>query len=242
MNYLNELNAYDKFCKTYFEKSESISFLKEKTKIIRVFQMLELFNIIYDYFYNSKTVVCELALICKGIVLQLLYSIPVGDEVFTSACSRQLSEKLLDLVYVTIVDDATTTKKITKIRYRSLWQDGIKSDGAKYDELSRFKGKNDIQDLKEVLDQINNIFKSESDVLHLKKKELSINYLEQIIKNGAEFNKKKLRSNINIFSRFIIDYLPRLLDMKYEDMTMAQKKDYICLVKFLKPKAYKMHA
>ena len=70
MNYLNELNAYDKFCKTYFEKSESISFLKEKTKIIRVFQMLELFNIIYDYFYNSKTVVCELALICKGIVLQ----------------------------------------------------------------------------------------------------------------------------------------------------------------------------
>lgn len=233
MEYKTEISEYRKFCKKYYPKHYSLRFVdNNRSDLLKMFQIINLFEILKDYDVATNE---QLIPLCKMILVtlfDLLLAIPAGNELFISACVRQLSEKLLELVYSEYCKQENLPKdKLLKLRYRVLWEDGIKKS-------TRYKNLQSSD--KQILDNINELFKIGSDTLHFKNDSSNTaDYLEEIILNGARFSSKKLGQQIQKVHIFCIDLLPRILEIDFNKFSMNQKNEYINLVNYLKPKPFK---
>ena len=234
MNYIDEINEYRFFCKKYYPYSGSNSFLNDKNNrifLLHLFQLINLFEIYTDYDVSDNKHLKQISKMILTILLDLLLAIPTNNDLFVSICIRQLSEKLLDLVYSEFCEKDISQKKLLKIQYRFLWEDGIQKS-IRYKQLAKRD--------KEYLNQINNIFKTESDIVHFKNKRSSTAiYLEEIIKTDIKFNQNILKQRINSIHVFCIDLLPRILKIDFNQFSMNQKIEYTNLVNYLKPKPFK---
>ncbi|GED92595.1 hypothetical protein LBSG162_17000 [Lentilactobacillus buchneri subsp. silagei] len=188
--------------------------------------MLTIFRVISDYDVDNTLAVRAQSKKAQKSILRLLYAIPTCEDLFISACFRQLSEELLKIVYAKTFNRSITSKKLSKLNYRQLWKDGIKS-------TSLYKKDSKV---KKFLDQINNIFKEKSDNLHSKDSNLnnSTVYLQQIITEGTDLSKRDLYSTITVISSFTIDCLPILCSLDINLMTMSQRSSFLKMVKSLR--------
>ncbi|MCX8737316.1 hypothetical protein [Lactobacillus sp. B4026] len=231
MNYENEVEKYKEFCEKYFSKFKGKTFLENKKAIIKTFQIISLFFIIKDYDISDNKNLPLLSKMSIDTLFDILISIPIGDSLFFSACSRQFAEELLELVYTEYCNKKISEKDLLALNYRKLWQDGIQKS-IKYKLLSPKDTKGILRE-KSKLDSINFIFKSNSDKLHFKDQNISTTqYLEQII-NGKKYNSKIIIRNINKFHLFCIDLLPIILKLDIDKMSIVQRKDYLDLINSL---------
>ncbi|MFJ6923013.1 MAG: hypothetical protein ACIRZZ_07540 [Lactobacillus gallinarum] len=234
MDYIKEISAYKTFCKKYFSKFCSVKFLDNKKAILHFFQMISFFEIITD---SDDRVMKELAIASKKILMETLYAIPVGDKMFFSVCSRQLAEKILDIIYYNCVDSKITISNLSKMNYRTLWEDGIKTRGALALKIKKPKNKSEKY-IKERIEEINSIFKTESDLIHVKRTNWNATqYLSQIVKNGTEYDEKDILNKENAFFRCIVDILPLIINLDIEKLTMSQRKQYLDIIRFLRKDA-----
>ncbi|ASI63358.1 hypothetical protein ALX04_006635 [Lactiplantibacillus plantarum subsp. plantarum] len=222
--YNHEIKTYIQFCSTFFSESFILNHFQRR-KILRLFQMIAVFDVISDYDATASPALRSQARKAKESVLKLLYAIPTCEDLFISTCFRQLSEEIIKIVYVQLVDSSVNVTEISKSSYRNLWEFGIKT-------TSDYKMNIDF---KVSIDKINNIFKHKSDDLHSKytdTKNLTV-YLQQIICEGSDFSEKELYSSIDILSIFSIDWLPRVCKLNINLMTMPQRHQFLKMVKSL---------
>lgn len=231
MKYENEVKEYTKFCEKYFSEFKGKTFLENKKVIIKTFQIINLFSILKDYDISDNKNLPLLSKMSIDTLFDILISIPIGDSLFFSACSRQFAEELLELVYTEYCDKEISEKNLLALSYRKLWQEGIQKSN-KYKLLSSKDMKGILRE-KSKLDSINFIFKSNSDKLHFKNQKISTTqYLEQII-HGEKYDSKIIIRNINQFHLFCIDLLPIILKVDIDKMSLAQRKEYLDLIKSL---------
>lgn len=223
--YRSEITEYKNFCKTFFRDSYILSHFQNK-QLLLMFQMLTVFNVISDYDVDNSLAVRTQSQKAQESTLRLLYAIPTCEGLFISTCFRQLSEELLKIVYAKAFNCSITSESLSKLKYRHLWNDGVKS-ALLYQKNSK---------LKKVLDQINNIFKEKSDSLHSKDSNLnnSTVYLQQIITDGTDLSQKNLYSTITIIASFTIDWLPIICNLDINLMTMSQRSSFLEMVKSLR--------
>lgn len=223
--YRSEITEYKNFCKTFFRDSYILNHFQNK-QLLLIFQMLTIFRVISDYDVDNSLAVRTQSKKAQKSILRLLYAIPTCEDLFISACFRQLSEELLKIVYAKTFNRFITPKKLSKLNYRQLWKDGIKL-------TSLYKKDSKV---KKFLDQINNIFKEKSDNLHSKDSNLnnSTVYLQQIITEGTDLSKRDLYSTITVISSFTIDCLPILCSLDINLMTMSQRSSFLKMVKSLR--------
>lgn len=235
MNYLKEINAYRKFCDKYFNMFFSKQKFSHKTKaLLHFFQMISFFEILVN---SDDFVIQNLAKSCRQILIEMVYSIPVGSEMFYSMCSRQLAEKILDIVYYKCVDSQIKLSDLLKLNYRSLWEDGIKKNSTLSSKIRNPVNENEKY-WKERIEEINSIFRSDSDMIHNKKLDVNTTkYLSQIVEKGTEYNEKEILRKERAFFRCVIDILPIILNLDIEKMTMAQRKQYLDIIRYLKKDA-----
>lgn len=237
MNYTNEINAYKKFCAIYFNKFYSChSKPLTKKNYLRLFQIINLFQLINDYNWNKNNYLSKLAELCLSSLYNLLIAIPSNNDLFIASCTRQFDEELLEIVYSQYCDNeiSNNIEKLLNLNYRSLWENGIQSS-QQYKKLSSTKKGDVIIREKEKLDAINDLFKKDSDKLHFKYQPLNASkYLEQIVTKGIEFNKTQLSQHIVLYHRFCIDLLPIIINLDIKNMTTSDHLNYINLIKSLK--------
>lgn len=148
MNFPNEIKAYKRFCKIYFNK-----FYSNHTQIItrkdclRLFQIINLFQIIYNYSTKDHSIL-KLSTLCLSSLYNLLIAIPSNNDLFIASCTRQFDEELLEIVYSQYCYNEVSynIEKLLKLNYRSLWQDGIQK-ASKYQKLSATKRKGRLQEI-----------------------------------------------------------------------------------------------
>lgn len=223
--YKGEIIEYKNFCKTFFRDSYILNHFQNK-QLLLIFQMLTVFGVTSDYDVNNSLAVRTQSKKAQESTLRLLYAIPTCEDLFISACFRQLSEELLKIVYAKTFNNSVTSETLSGLKYRHLWNDGVKSTSL-YQNDSNFK---------KILDQINNIFREKSDSLHSKNSNLnnSTVYLQQIITDGTDLSRKNLYSTITTISSFTIDWLPILCNFDINLMTMSQRSLFLNMVKSLR--------
>lgn len=233
MNYNDEIIAYTKLCNNYLPNFASLNFLQKKKTLKRIFQMINLFELLKDYDVSSNKNLCKLSEMCLNTLFDFLIAIPVGNNLFISACTRQFAEELLEIVYSEYCNKNIKFKNLISLNYRKLWQDGIQQS-SKYKNLSQNDNKHPrIVRERSKLNNVNDIFRKDSDELHFKNKDLDIaNYLEQMIVKNTEFNNncESLVSKINKLHLFCIDILPIIVHLDINKLTMNQKSEYINLI------------
>lgn len=236
MNYEIEIEQYRKLCNKYYPYSYSTSnYINNNNYRIILLKILQIANLIEIFLNYDVSENEQLEDFCNMILVTLfdiLLAIPTSNSLFISACMRQLSEKLLELVYSEFyISKNITLERLLKLRYRDIWEDGIQ----KSPQYKLF-----ANDDKQKLDNINDIFKKESNILHFKyNKSNTANYLEEIITSGCKFDIKVIDQQIGKIHMFCIDLLPRILNIDFNKFSMNQKYEYLNLVKFLKPKPFK---
>lgn len=232
MNFSNEIDEFSKFRKKYFSKFYSNS---QRTKVLtnketlHLFQIINLFQILKDYDISQNKALPKLSEMCLDTLYNFMIAILTNNDLFIATCTRQFSEELLEIVYSEFCPH-NSLEEILKLNYRSLWEDGIKNS-SDYKKFSKIQNSNKRTD-KDILDTINYLFKKDSDKLHFKYQNInSTKYLEQIIKEGIEFNKNNLSNHIKQYYIFCMELLPSVIKLDINLMSQSQKYEYLNLIK-----------
>lgn len=237
MNYTNEINNYKIFCDIYFNKFYSHqSRPLVKKNYLRLFQLINLFQLIHNYNWPKNSCLSKLAEFCLSSLYNLLIAIPSNNDLFIASCTRQFDEELLEIVYSQYCDNniSNNVEKLLNLNYRSLWENGIQIT-QQYKKLSVTKRDDGILREKEKLDAINDLFKKDSDKLHFKYQPLHTSkYLQEIVTKGIEFDRSQLSQHIVLYHRFCVDLLPIIIKIDIKNMTFSDQLNYINLIKSLK--------
>ena len=227
--------AYRKFCDRHFNSFFSKQkFSSQKKALLNFFQMISFFEILCS---SDDFIIRNLSESCRQILMEMMYSIPVGSKMLYSMCCRQFAEKILDIIYYKCVDSKIELDSLLVLNYRSLWEDGIRKRGTLADKLTHPKNESEKY-FKERIEDINSIFRIESDVVHKKNSGYNTTeYLSQIVEKGSEYEESEILRREKAFFRCVIDVLPRILKLDIEKMTMSQRKQYLDIIRYLRKDA-----
>lgn len=231
--------AYREFCDRYFNSFFSKQkFSSQKKALLHFFQMISFFEILCS---SDDFVVRNISESCRQILMEMMYSIPVGSKMLYSMCCRQLAEKILDIIYYKCVDSKIELDALLRLNYRSLWEDGIKTKGMLADKLTHPRNESEKY-FKERIEEINSIFRIESNVVHKKHNDYNTTeYLSQIVEKGSEYEESEILRKEKAFFRCVIDVLPIILKLDIEKMTMSQRKQYLDIIRYLKKDALSLY-
>lgn len=214
MNISEERRAYLSLIRNKLPFSGGTKLLLEnKFSLSKIFMSMSLCEVVMDYSYLPQNVRDE----AKRIYLtlsNLLIALPTGNEVFVATCNRQLSEELLRIAYFKLIDPAFNPKSY--LSFRNLWDEGLKHQLSASTQLMT------------TWCQLASMFKENSILLHniSSSKKSTIEYLDNLISFSSMQSIPTVNSYIRTAYNYLINYIPSLLKLKPELMTLSQKAEY----------------
>lgn len=212
MSMKREILSYEEFIKQHYPESSVNIYGDRFTLIIKQsFNNISMLRVYYECDHLDEITKSFLQ-DAQYYFVKLLYIMPLNDQFLADSIIRAISETFLKITYTSFLgyrDD------IKKIRYRKLWEEGIKT-------TTQYKEHHTS------LSNINNMFRTKSDTLHSKFIDYSTeaDYMTEKMVSINNDLVNNLESTLNQLNFFLLEDLKQILNIDEKNFTLHQISAY----------------